>query len=359
MHNQTIVEAGYDGLMTIFPNVEYQSRFQNAYKEVRRWVSIFIFSLITNIFFVSTVNSEERIPQYIFSQESHFQPPKTVEVAPNISQIENIDTLAIIEMRNLTKDPNISLKLHTVLVKYFLKTNRFKVLERKRFDKIIQELEIGTTSIIDEKKASTIGKMLGAKAILIGEIRQTRDANDYKESNGKAIKIGSHPMYEAYLRLISVETSTILWIDSIAFDNKVKPQSVETHLNQLLLKPKTVKLKMALLTSYYDNVRGIGPKKYLYRHDEKPTLVIALENAQYVNISYSCFKKDYSKPIIGGNFISLDHSNYGRVFELPSGETFKFLAKAEGITNLSEKGIFTVQIKAEEKLIHEIHYVIK
>ena len=305
-----------------------------------------------------SVNSKESIPQYIVSQKSHFQLPKTKKVTPNIPQIENINTIAIIEMSNAIKDSNISLKLHTILVKYFLKTNRFKVLERKRIDKIFQELELGITGIVDETKASKIGKILGADAILTGEIRWTQDGGDYTEENGKTIKIGSHPVYEAHLRLISVETSSILWTDKVVFNNEVKPESVNTNLNQLLLKPKTVKLKTALLTSYYDNVRGVGPKKYVYSHDERPILILSLDNAQYVNISYTCFKKNYSKPKMGSKIISFDKDNYGGVFKLPSGDTFESIAKLENIRKFSGQGIFIVQIKAEENLLHEIHYVI-
>src|SRR3990172_5179474 len=75
------------------------------------------------------VYSAESIPKYILHQKSTFNPPIEILVKPDIPQIEDVETIAVIEPSNLTDNPEISLKLHNFLVKYFLKTGRFKVLE--------------------------------------------------------------------------------------------------------------------------------------------------------------------------------------------------------------------------------------
>jgi curli biogenesis system outer membrane secretion channel CsgG len=84
-----------------------------------------------------------------------------VLVKPDIPQIEDIDSIAIIEPSNLTDSPEISLTLHNFLVKYFLKTGRFKVLERSRMDPIIQEQKLGVAGLIDETQAAKIGALIG------------------------------------------------------------------------------------------------------------------------------------------------------------------------------------------------------
>ena len=79
-------------------------------------------------------------------------------------------------------------------------------------DTIIQEQKLGVAGLIDEKQATKIGALIGAKAILTGEVRFLRyiDSLKWNDKAKKDVKIGSIPVYEAYLKLISVEKGSVL-----------------------------------------------------------------------------------------------------------------------------------------------------
>ncbi|OGQ13213.1 MAG: hypothetical protein A3D30_01360 [Deltaproteobacteria bacterium RIFCSPHIGHO2_02_FULL_43_33] len=302
---------------------------------------------------------EDNIPKYILSQVSKFKNAKEMVVTPDIPQIEDIDSLAIIEPLNLTDEPDISLQLHNLLVKYFLKTNRFKVLERTRLDKILEEQQLGLTGIIDEKKASKIGALLGAKALLSGEIIFSHNADDLDLETNK--KTGSHAVYNAHLKLVSVERGVIIWNEIISFDQDSfsHPKTIESYLHKLLLRPKTIKLRAVQLLSFYDRVRGAGQNKYVFISSEEPALVLDVENAKYVTLSYSLFKKGYSKPKMGGSLTSLDEDNLLVNFNLSSVDTLALLAKVDGLNKFQKRGTYIIEISANDKVIHEIHFYCK
>lgn len=264
------------------------------------FLSLFLSIIVTTIetlTFPAPAHAGDSIPKYIISQKGTFLHTKKFVVTPDIPQLEDIDSLAIIEPSNLTDDPDISLQIHNLLVKYFLKTNRFKILERTRIDKILEEQKLSLTGIIDEKRASKIGSILGAKGILTGEVSLSGYSVDSDLETNK--EIGQSPVYKVHLSLISVGKGELLWnefITIIKHEAYLKPKTIEPYLHKLLLTTKTIGVKSARLLSHYDRVRGAGKEKYQFNSKDQPVLLLEVENAKYVTFEYSYFKRVISLP---------------------------------------------------------------
>lgn len=309
------------------------------------------------------LHSADSIPKYIPHQKSTFNPPIEILVKPDIPQIEDVDSMAVIEPSNLTDNPEISLKLHNFLMKYFLKTGRFKVLERRRMDAVIQEQKLGIAGLIDEKQAAKIGMLIGAKAILTGEVRflHYADAVQWDDKTKKDVKVGTNAVYEAYLKLISVEKGSVLWTDIITFhdDFLTYPKNTETHFHKLLLKPKMIRLKSAKLVSFYDRVQGAGPERYVLSSKDVPVLLVDAENIKYVTLSYEFSKKGFERPILSNTYTSLEEDNMLIPMEIPNSETWESFAYTEKIKKTPRNGIYVLRILANDKVIHEIHLYYK
>jgi len=308
------------------------------------------------------VHSVESIPKYILYQKSTFNPPIEILVKPDIPQIEDVDAIAVIEPSNLTDDPNIGLKLHNFLVKYFLKTGRFKVLERSRMDPLIQEQKLGISVLIGEKQAAKIGMLIGAKAVLTGEVifLHYADDSEWDDKAKKFVKVGSHAVYEAYLKLISVEKGAVLWTDIIIFsdnDLEYRKHYTEEHLHKLLLIPKTLRIKSAKVVSYYDRVQGQGPEKHVFDSKDKPVLLIDAENIRYVTFSTSFYKKGFHRPKLVSSSTSLEKDNEVIPLEIPL-DWADFAHSTYNIIT-AKNGVYVLEILANDKVIHEIHLYFK
>jgi curli biogenesis system outer membrane secretion channel CsgG len=71
-------------------------------------------------------------------------------------------------------------------------SGRFSIVERSLLEKVMKELELGQSGIIEEGKAREIGRMVGAGAILTGSVSRL----------GNTMRID--------VRLIDVESGKIL-----------------------------------------------------------------------------------------------------------------------------------------------------
>ncbi|TAL35127.1 MAG: VWA domain-containing protein [Spirochaetes bacterium] len=79
----------------------------------------------------------------------------------------------------------------------------FKVVERKDMQKILKELELQQTGLIDDEGAAKIGKMLGAKLIISGKLYARTDT------------------YELFIKLLRVETAEILAVNKLKIDKNL------------------------------------------------------------------------------------------------------------------------------------------
>ncbi len=85
----------------------------------------------------------------------------------------------------------------------FKSNSTFQVIERDDLQKILQELHFQHTDLADEEKAAEIGKLIGAKILVTGELYS-------KETN-----------YELFLKLLNVETGEVLSVTKTVIDRNL------------------------------------------------------------------------------------------------------------------------------------------
>lgn len=91
---------------------------------------------------------------------------------------------------------------------------RFKVVERRDLDKLIEEQRLQATGLIDAREAVRLGKMAGADAVLFGDVERAASQLECKASPQSFV--GVYTASAALkLRLVGVETGETLWACSI------------------------------------------------------------------------------------------------------------------------------------------------
>ncbi len=115
--------------------------------------------------------------------------------------------IAIMEFHGLNeeaKQDNMGQIFSVVLTTAFVKSDAFKIIERGQLQKVLEELQLTQTGILDTTNAKQIGKMVGADAIVIGNI----------------MKIGNDIRLDA--RIIDVESGIILTAEKGEGKNDIK-----------------------------------------------------------------------------------------------------------------------------------------
>jgi PBP1b-binding outer membrane lipoprotein LpoB len=77
------------------------------------------------------------------------------------------------------------------------------MVERKDLQKILKELAIQQTGLVDDGNAAKVGKMLGARMIISGVLYSKADA------------------YEIFLKLLRVETGEVLSVNKLKIDKRL------------------------------------------------------------------------------------------------------------------------------------------
>jgi PBP1b-binding outer membrane lipoprotein LpoB len=83
------------------------------------------------------------------------------------------------------------------------KNKIFRIVERKDMQKILDELKLQGTGIVDDKSAAAAGKLMGAKMIITGKVYLSQDN------------------YEIFLKLLRVETGEVLAVNKLKIDRKL------------------------------------------------------------------------------------------------------------------------------------------
>lgn len=83
------------------------------------------------------------------------------------------------------------------------KNKIFRIVERKDMQKILDELKLQGTGIVDDRSAAAAGKLMGATMIITGKIYLSQDN------------------YEIFLKLLRVETGEVLAVNKLKVDRKL------------------------------------------------------------------------------------------------------------------------------------------
>jgi TolB-like protein len=103
--------------------------------------------------------------------------------------------IGIIEFQSLNEEAKkdiLGKVFSEVLTTSFVNSEAFKIIEREQIEKVVKELQLTQSGIIDTSSVKQIGKMVGADAILTGSV----------------IKFGEDLRVDA--RIIDVESGIIL-----------------------------------------------------------------------------------------------------------------------------------------------------
>jgi TolB-like protein len=103
--------------------------------------------------------------------------------------------IGIIEFQSLNEEAKkdiLGKVFSEVLTTSFVNADAFKIIEREQMEKVVKELQLTQSGMIDPSSAKQIGKMVGADAILTGSV----------------IKFGNDMRVDA--RIIEVESGIIL-----------------------------------------------------------------------------------------------------------------------------------------------------
>lgn len=137
------------------------------------WVMVFFLV-------VGCATPEPRVK--VLEKPVYVEKPKRVDVNTVISQLshqisstmleQNKRRVAVMNFPLVTGEMTdlgiyLSDKLTNSLFQY---RDKFEVVERTRLESVLKEIKLGFTGIIDDKAAQSIGKILGADAIVIGTI---------------------------------------------------------------------------------------------------------------------------------------------------------------------------------------------
>jgi TolB-like protein len=148
--------------------------------------------------------------------------------------------------------------------------SRARLVERALFDKLIEELKLGSSKLIDSRTALSLGKLLATRVILSGQVEY------------------SGPQVQISMRLIETETGQITAAVNESFGSAVPASLLTEKLSKKLLeKLKTLyPLRGKILEMEGDVIRlnigkmvGVNIGQRLKVMDEDITLeVIAMED---------------------------------------------------------------------------------
>ncbi|MBN1293432.1 MAG: tetratricopeptide repeat protein [Candidatus Latescibacteria bacterium] len=107
-------------------------------------------------------------------------------------------SIAVIAFENTMKDENldwIGVGFSETITTKLAHVKTLVVVERRHIEKALQEMELGSTGLVDDKTAQHAGKMIGAQYLLVGSFQK------FDASTGALLMVNS--------RIMEVETSQI------------------------------------------------------------------------------------------------------------------------------------------------------
>ncbi|MGD9487226.1 MAG: CsgG/HfaB family protein [Calditrichaceae bacterium] len=122
-------------------------------------------------------------------------------------------TIAVLDLQNQTEfdDPRIGRGVANMLVTALVNSDRFTVVERnsEAIQKLLEEQALGLSGVVDAATAAKVGKMLGAKGVVIGEVSEfgIRKTGAFVGVGGQKT-ITTRVVIDA--RMVDVETGRIM-----------------------------------------------------------------------------------------------------------------------------------------------------
>jgi tetratricopeptide (TPR) repeat protein/TolB-like protein len=148
------------------------------------------------------------------------QSEKRITIIRKIPEALTLDARLKVTVLPFEKQGDLSaasVSFQTHMLDALYRQNRFRLVERKALDVILQEQKLSQTALMDQKTALRVGRLAAAQSIIAGDIIETR----------QGIEIVS--------RMIDTETSDILALEDVYSETKDR-QSMQTLANGMAIK---------------------------------------------------------------------------------------------------------------------------
>ncbi|PCI36741.1 MAG: hypothetical protein COB53_08550 [Elusimicrobia bacterium] len=116
------------------------------------------------------------------------------------------------------------------LTTYLAETGKVEVIERRLLDKVLGEMRLGSSGVVDSATAQKLGKILGAAAVVTGTLHDLPKTNKV-EINARLVKTETAKILAA--NLVRVERS---WVDRLpVIVRPLPPQPAVSNLSQIAI----------------------------------------------------------------------------------------------------------------------------
>ncbi|MBT8373666.1 MAG: CsgG/HfaB family protein, partial [Deltaproteobacteria bacterium] len=155
----------------------------NKLRFTKDWSGIlFIHSLQFNIIKGrenKMVQAQPRKEEQKRTKKIQTQPiPETSKHSPDTIAEKDKFKIAVMEFKSLNpgaKTTNLGSMISEMFTTEVVNNNSFKIVEREQLNKILGELKIGQSGVLDTTDAQKLGKILGARAIITGSVMKMGD----------------------------------------------------------------------------------------------------------------------------------------------------------------------------------------
>ena len=114
--------------------------------------------------------------------------------------------VAVLPFENSTAFSQIASQAEGELTAQFVNSGRFEVVERGQLEKILKEQALGMTGAVDPAAAANVGKLLGAKYVVLGRVTQA--------SSTRAGTTDNKPFYRGVanvdVRFVNTESGVVI-----------------------------------------------------------------------------------------------------------------------------------------------------
>lgn len=239
---------------------------------------------------------------------------------------DNKVTIAVIEFATIdNKNTLLGRSIAEQLTTKLFLTQKFDIIERGLLNKVLAELQLNTTSIIDSESAKKLGKVLGVSAIVTGTITEL----------DKNIQLNA--------RLIATETGLVFGVAAVEMKK-------DADVNKLL----TVNVSERQIESI-NNTAPVSPLKTATKEsvtNESASGSVLISGSNLVTVFKDDFNRDDSS--IVGNGWTEEQTNDGKSdFKIFNHQLFAPMQKTHGIRLANRIGridnlIFRGKFKRDE-----------
>ncbi|MBT8356217.1 MAG: CsgG/HfaB family protein [Deltaproteobacteria bacterium] len=119
--------------------------------------------------------------------------------------------IAVMEFKSLNpgaKTTNLGSMISEMFTTEVVNNNSFKIVEREQLNKILGELKIGQSGVLDTTDAQKLGKILGARAIITGSVMKMGDS---LRIDSRIIEVETGIIVSAERRICKENLTDISW----------------------------------------------------------------------------------------------------------------------------------------------------